>query len=86
MAMIGVFRDILAIVMDTSVSFDREIVVGAAQSAREAGDWQRYVEKEHGRRLPNLQGLVKPRHSRFVRRSGSRAHHRGMRAAGRRHR
>jgi len=47
-------RPLIAIVMDTAVSFDREIIAGAAQYAREAGDWQLYVEEERGHRLPNL--------------------------------
>lgn len=47
-------RPLVAIVMDTSVSFDREIVAGAAQYAREAGDWQLYIEEERGHRLPNF--------------------------------
>jgi LacI family transcriptional regulator len=47
-------RPLIAIVMDTSISFDREIVAGAAQYAREVGDWQLYVEEEHGHRLPNF--------------------------------
>jgi DNA-binding LacI/PurR family transcriptional regulator len=47
-------RPLVAIVMDTAVSFDREIVAGAAQYAREAGDWQLYMEEERGHRLPNL--------------------------------
>jgi hypothetical protein len=47
-------RPLIAIVVDTSVSFDREIIAGAAQYAREVGDWQLYVEEEHGHRLPNL--------------------------------
>ncbi len=47
-------RPLVAIVMDTAVSFDREIVAGAAQYAREAGDWQLYIEEERGHRLPNL--------------------------------
>ena len=47
-------RPLIAIVMDTSVSFDREIVAGAAQYAREAGDWQLYIEEERGHRLPNF--------------------------------
>jgi AraC-like DNA-binding protein len=46
-------RPLVAIVMDTTVSFDREIVAGAAQYAREAGDWQLYMEEERGHRLPN---------------------------------
>jgi len=48
-------RPLIAIVMDTAVSFDREIVAGAAQYAREAGDWRLYVEEEPRLRLPNLQ-------------------------------
>lgn len=47
-------RPLIAIVMDTASSFDREIIAGAAQYAREVGDWQLYVEEERGQRLPNL--------------------------------
>jgi LacI family transcriptional regulator len=47
-------RPVIAIVMNTSASFDREIVAGAAQYAREIGDWQLYVEEDAGRRLPSL--------------------------------
>jgi LacI family transcriptional regulator len=47
-------RPLIAIVMNTSVSFDREIVAGAAQYAREVGDWQLYVEEEAEHRLPKL--------------------------------
>ena len=47
-------RPLIAIVMNTALSFDREIVSGAAQYAREAGDWQLYMEVEAGQRLPRL--------------------------------
>jgi rhamnose utilization protein RhaD (predicted bifunctional aldolase and dehydrogenase) len=47
-------RPLIAIVMDTASSFDREISAGTAQYAREVGDWQLYVEEERGQRLPNL--------------------------------
>lgn len=47
-------RPLIAIVMNTALSFDREIVAGAAQYAREVGDWQLYMEAEAGQRLPRL--------------------------------
>lgn len=47
-------RLLVAIVVDPAVWFDREIVAGAAQFAREAGDWQLYVEEESPNRLPDL--------------------------------
>ncbi|MFM8634858.1 MAG: hypothetical protein ACKOEX_08635, partial [Planctomycetia bacterium] len=45
---------LVAVVVDPAVWFDREIVAGAAQFAREAGDWQLYVEEESPNRLPDL--------------------------------
>ena len=48
-------RLLVAVVVDPAVWFDREIVAGAAQFAREAGDWQLYVEEESPNRLPDLQ-------------------------------
>jgi LacI family transcriptional regulator len=50
----GRVRPLVAIVLDTAVSFDREIAAGAAQYAREVGDWQLYIEEEPGNRLPDL--------------------------------
>ena len=47
-------RLLVAVVVDSEFWFDREIVAGAAQFAREAGDWQLYVEAESPNRLPDL--------------------------------
>ena len=47
-------RLLVAVVVDPAVWFDREIVAGAAQFAREAGDWQLYIEEESANRLPDL--------------------------------
>lgn len=47
-------RLLVAVVVDPAIWFDREIVAGAAQFAREAGDWQLYIEEESANRLPDL--------------------------------
>ena len=54
---------LVAVVVDASMPFDREIAKGVAQYAREAGDWRLYVEEEQSRRLPDFhawhgQGIV----------------------------
>jgi LacI family transcriptional regulator len=46
---------LVAVVVDPAVWFDREIVAGVAQFAREAGDWQLSIEEESPNRLPDLQ-------------------------------
>lgn len=53
----------MAVVVDPSLPYDRELAKGVAQDAREAGDWRLYVEEEQGRRLPELdvwpgQGII----------------------------
>jgi len=53
----------VAVVVDPSLPYDREIAKGVAQYAREAGDWRLYVEEEEARRLPDFsswsgQGIV----------------------------
>ena len=45
---------LVAIVVDPSLPYDREIAKGVGQYAREVGDWRLYVEEEAGRRLPDL--------------------------------
>ncbi len=54
---------LVAIVVDPSLSYDREIAKGVAQYAREVGDWRLYVEEEQDRRLPDFdawpgQGII----------------------------
>jgi len=48
---------LVAIIVDTATSFEREILRGAAQYALEAGEWRLYVEEEPGERLPDLRTL-----------------------------
>jgi LacI family transcriptional regulator len=53
----------VAVVVDPSISYDREIAKGVAQYAREVGDWRLYVEEEQDRRLPDFdawpgQGII----------------------------
>ncbi len=53
----------MAVVVDPSLPYDREIAKGVAQYAREAGDWRLYVEEEEARRLPDFttwsgQGII----------------------------
>ena len=45
---------LVAVVVDPSLSYDREIAKGVAQYAREVGDWRLYVEEEQDRRLPDF--------------------------------
>jgi LacI family transcriptional regulator len=45
---------LVAVVVDLSLPYDREIAKGVAQYAREVGDWRLYVEEERERRLPDL--------------------------------
>ena len=45
---------LVAIVVDPSLPYDREIAKGVGQYAREVGDWRLYIEEETGRRLPDL--------------------------------
>lgn len=45
---------LVAIVVDSSLPYDRAIAMGAAQYARERGDWRLYVEEEQARRLPDF--------------------------------
>jgi len=54
---------LVAVVVDPSLSYDREIAKGVAQYAREVGDWRLYVEEEQDRRLPDFdawpgQGII----------------------------
>ena len=54
---------LVAVVVDPSVGYDREIAKGVAQYAREVGDWRLYVEEEQARRLPDFgtwpgQGII----------------------------
>jgi LacI family transcriptional regulator len=44
----------VAVLVDLSETFFREIVAGAAQYAREAGDWQLYAGQQSADRLPAL--------------------------------
>jgi LacI family transcriptional regulator len=46
---------LVAIVVDPSLPYDREIAKGVAEYAREVGDWQLYMEEEQGLRLPDLE-------------------------------
>jgi|LakMenEpi03Aug12_release.lakeMendotaPanAssembly.Ray.scaffolds.fasta_scaffold75008_3 LacI family transcriptional regulator len=46
---------LVAIVVDPSLPYDREIARGAAEYAREVGGWQLYMEEEQGRRLPDFE-------------------------------
>ena len=53
----------MAVVVDSSLPYDREIAKGVAQYAREVGDWRLYVEEEEARRLPDFrswsgQGII----------------------------
>lgn len=48
------FAPLVAVVIDPSLPYDREVAKGVAQYAREAGDWRLYVEEEHDRRLPDF--------------------------------
>lgn len=45
---------LIAVVVDSSLPYDRAIALGAAQYARERGDWRLYVEEEQTRRLPDF--------------------------------
>ncbi len=45
---------LVAVVVDSSSPYDRAIAMGAAQYARERGDWRLYVEEEQNRRLPDF--------------------------------
>lgn len=45
---------LVAIVVDPSLPYDREIAKGVGQYAREVGDWRLYIEEEACRRLPDL--------------------------------
>jgi len=54
---------LVAVVIDSSLPYDREIATGVAQYAREVGDWRLYVEEEQDRRLPDFdawpgQGII----------------------------
>lgn len=54
---------LVAVVVDSSLPYDRAIAMGVAEYARERGDWRLYVEEELGRRLPNFddwsgQGII----------------------------
>ena len=54
---------LVAVVIDPSLPYDREIAKGVGQYAREVGDWRLYVEEEHDRRLPDFdvwpgQGII----------------------------
>lgn len=54
---------LVAVVLDPSLAYDREIAAGVARYAREVGDWRLYVEEEHDRRLPDFdvwpgQGII----------------------------
>lgn len=54
---------LVAVVVDPSLAYDREIAKGVAQYAREVGDWRLYVEEEQDRRLPDFdawpgQGII----------------------------
>jgi AraC-like DNA-binding protein len=54
---------LVAVVIDPSFPYDREIATGVAQYAREVGDWRLYVEEEHDRRVPHFdawpgQGII----------------------------
>lgn len=54
---------LVAVVVDPSSPYDRAIAMGAAQYARERGDWRLYVEEEQARRLPDFkewpgQGII----------------------------
>jgi LacI family transcriptional regulator len=54
---------LIAVVVDPSSPYDRAIATGAAQYARERGDWRLYVEEEQNRRLPDFkdwpgQGII----------------------------
>jgi LacI family transcriptional regulator len=46
---------LVAVVVDSSLPYDRAIAMGVAEYARERGDWRLYVEEEQGRRLPDFQ-------------------------------
>ena len=45
---------LVAVVVDLSLPFDREIAKGVGQYAREVGDWRLYLEEEEPRRLPDF--------------------------------
>jgi LacI family transcriptional regulator len=54
---------LVAVVIDPSLPYDREIATGVAQYAREVGDWRLYVEEEQDRRVPDFdawrgQGII----------------------------
>lgn len=54
---------LVAVVVDPSLPYDRELAKGVAQYAREVGDWRLYVEEEQARRLPDFtnwsgQGII----------------------------
>jgi len=54
---------LVAVVVDPSLPYDREIAKGVARYAREMGDWRLYVEEEESRRLPDFkswsgQGII----------------------------
>ncbi|NCY03323.1 MAG: hypothetical protein EBX36_10550 [Planctomycetia bacterium] len=44
----------MAVVVDPSLPYDREIAKGVAQYAREVGTWRLYIEEEAPRRLPDF--------------------------------
>ena len=48
-------RPLVAIIADTAQAYDREIVAGAAQYGREAGDWELYFEEPAADRVPDYQ-------------------------------
>jgi LacI family transcriptional regulator len=45
---------LVAVVVDPSLPYDREIAKGVAQYAREVGTWRLYIEEEAPRRLPDF--------------------------------
>ena len=54
---------LVAVVIDPSLPYDREVAKGVGQYAREVGDWRLYVEEDHDRRLPDFdawpgQGII----------------------------
>jgi LacI family transcriptional regulator len=54
---------LVAVVIDPSLPYDRELGKGVAQYAREVGDWRLYIEEEEARRLPDFkswsgQGII----------------------------
>jgi LacI family transcriptional regulator len=45
---------LVAVVVDSSLPYDRSIAMGVAEYARERGDWRLYIEEEQGKRLPDF--------------------------------